>query len=77
MNKVRDELVQSQTVSDEAKEVDDGIRNGNMATKGVKIVQAAAREEQMIAQPGFNALTNTNEESAPITAKAGNSHRIG
>ena len=65
--------MQSQAVKEEARFVEDGIKNGNIAASGVNTVPTIAKEEQIIAQPAFLALMNMVESKPPPTARAGRS----
>ena len=54
--------MQSQAVKEEARFVEDGIKNGNIAASGVNTVPIIAKEEQMMAQPAFLPLINREGE---------------
>ena len=69
--------MQSQAVKEEARFVEDGIKNGNIAASGVNTVPTIAKEEQIIAQPAFLALMNMVESKPPPTARAGRSQSTG
>ena len=63
--------MQSQIVKEEIGFEEDGIRNGNIATSGVKTVPISANEEKTIATPALSLLTLRKEIRAPTTASAG------
>mgnify|MGYP007011363372 FL=1 len=69
--------MQSQIVKEEIGFEEDGIRNGNIATSGVKTVPISANEEKTIATPALSLLTLRKEIRAPTTASAGNVQRTG
>lgn len=69
--------MQSQTVKEEIGFEEDGIRNGNIATSGVKTVPISANEEKTIATPALSLLTLKKDTKAPTTASAGKAQRTG
>lgn len=69
--------MQSQAVKEEARFVEDGIKNGNIAASGVNTVPIIAKEEQMMAQPAFLPLINREERTPPATARTGRTQSTG